>query len=47
MEADDAHPPPHLFGGDWTTEKLELVRRYLVSYTTALKKTRFRIAYIY
>jgi three-Cys-motif partner protein len=37
---------PHLFGGDWTTEKLESVRRYLVAYTTALKNTRFRIAYI-
>jgi three-Cys-motif partner protein len=37
---------PHLFGGDWTTQKLEDVRRYLVAYTTALKKTRFRIAYI-
>lgn len=37
---------PHLFGGDWTTEKLEIVRRYLAAYTTALKKTSFRIAYI-
>jgi three-Cys-motif partner protein len=37
---------PHLFGGDWTTEKLETVRKYLVSYTTALKNTPFRIAYI-
>ncbi|HEX8292612.1 MAG TPA: three-Cys-motif partner protein TcmP [Pyrinomonadaceae bacterium] len=37
---------PHLFGGDWTTEKLELVRRYLVAYTTALKNRRFRTAYI-
>jgi three-Cys-motif partner protein len=37
---------PHLFGGDWTAEKLESVRRYLVAYTTALKNTRFRIAYI-
>lgn len=37
---------PHLFGGDWTTEKLELVRRYLVAYTTALKNKRFRTAYV-
>jgi three-Cys-motif partner protein len=37
---------PHLFGGDWTTEKLERVRRYLIAYTTALKKTPFRIAYV-
>lgn len=37
---------PHLFGGDWTTEKLESVRKYLGAYTTALKNTHFRIAYI-
>lgn len=37
---------PHFFGGDWTDEKLERVRQYLVGYTTALKNTRFRIAYI-
>jgi len=37
---------PHLFGGDWTEQKLESVRRYLVAYTTALKNTPFRIAYI-
>lgn len=37
---------PHLFGGDWTSEKLDMVKRYLVSYTTALKNQPFRIAYI-
>jgi three-Cys-motif partner protein len=37
---------PHLFGGNWTTEKLETVRKYLVAYTTALKNSPFRIAYI-
>jgi three-Cys-motif partner protein len=37
---------PHLFGGDWTTEKLERVRSYLVRYTTALKNTAFRTAYV-
>jgi three-Cys-motif partner protein len=37
---------PHLFGGNWTDEKLERVRRYLVAYTTALKNQPFRIAYI-
>jgi three-Cys-motif partner protein len=37
---------PHLFGGDWTTQKLDMVKRYLVSYTTALKNQPFRIAYI-
>lgn len=28
----------HLFGGDWTTRKLEVLAGYLHSYTTALKK---------
>lgn len=37
---------PHLFGGDWTTEKLDMLKRYLVSYTTALKNQPFRTAYI-
>ncbi len=27
----------HRFGGDWTTEKLEVLAKYLSSYTTALK----------
>jgi three-Cys-motif partner protein len=27
----------HRFGGDWTTEKLEVLAGYLKSYTTALK----------
>jgi len=27
----------HRFGGDWTTRKLEVLARYLRSYTTALK----------
>jgi three-Cys-motif partner protein len=27
----------HRFGGDWTTEKLEVIAKYLQSYTTALK----------
>jgi three-Cys-motif partner protein len=27
----------HRFGGDWTTAKLEVIARYLESYTTALK----------
>jgi three-Cys-motif partner protein len=36
----------HLFGGGWTTEKLDLVAEYLVGYTTALKNTRFKKGYI-
>jgi len=36
----------HKFGGDWTTAKLEVLRAYLESYTTALKNKTFRKAYI-
>jgi len=34
------------FGGDWTAEKLERVRKYLGAYTTALKNQPFRLTYI-
>lgn len=34
------------FGGDWTEKKLASVRQYLVAYTTALSKQRFKTAYI-
>ena len=34
------------FGGDWTTEKLERVRKYLKAYTTIMKDQNFRFAYI-
>jgi len=34
------------FGGEWTEKKLNSVRRYLVAYTTALSKQRFKIAYV-
>lgn len=36
----------HSFGGDWTTEKLERVRKYLVAYATIMNKHHFRFAYI-
>jgi len=36
----------HSFGGDWTTEKLERVRKYLVAYATIMNKHQFRFAYI-
>lgn len=36
----------HPFGGDWTTRKLEVLRRYLEAYGQALKATRFRRIYI-
>jgi three-Cys-motif partner protein len=36
----------HRFGGDWTAAKLEVVAEYLKAYTTALKGTSFKTAYI-
>ncbi len=36
----------HTFGGEWTGEKLEVLRRYLDAYTTALKRQRFNLTYI-
>ena len=34
------------FGGNWTEEKLERVRKYLVAYATIMSKQPFRFAYI-
>lgn len=34
------------FGGDWTAEKLERVRKYLVAYAMIMRKQKFRFAYI-
>lgn len=34
------------FGGDWTQEKLEILRAYLETYTTALKKRGFKLCYV-
>ena len=34
------------FGGDWTTEKLERIRKYLSAYTTIMKDRNFHFAYI-
>lgn len=36
----------HRFGGQWTLDKLSMVRQYLGGYTTALKNQRFRLMYI-
>ena len=36
----------HRFGGDWTSEKLDILRGYLVGYTTALKNQPFKTGYI-
>lgn len=34
------------FGGNWTEEKLEILKRYLDAYTTALKDQPFRLIYV-
>jgi three-Cys-motif partner protein len=34
------------FGGSWTAEKLERVRKYLVAYATIMNQQHFRFAYI-
>ena len=36
----------HSFGGRWTQEKLEILRRYLDAYTTALKNQPFNLIYV-
>jgi three-Cys-motif partner protein len=36
----------HRFGGDWTTRKLDVLAKYLTSYTTALKKAPFEKWYV-
>ena len=36
----------HRFGGDWTEQKLECVKKYLHAYTTIMNKQQFRFAYI-
>lgn len=44
MPDGDGHE--HVFGGDWTATKLEVLRKYLRAYTTALKAQPFRLGYI-
>ena len=34
------------FGGDWTTDKLQILEGYLEAYTTALKNQSFRLWYV-
>ena len=36
----------HTFGGPWTEQKLEYVRKYLHAYTTIMKDKNFHFAYI-
>lgn len=35
-----------MFGGDWTQQKLEMLKKYLAAYTTALKNQPFELVYI-
>jgi len=35
-----------MFGGDWTEEKLNMLRKYLAAYTKALKNQPFHLMYI-
>ena len=44
MKADDVNAPT--FGGRWTRDKLEILRRYLDAYTTAMKNLGFRLIYV-
>jgi len=36
----------HVFGGEWTTEKLNILQKYLQAYVTVMKKQRFTLYYI-
>lgn len=36
----------HDFGGNWTDRKLNVLRQYLIFFTTALRKQRFELIYI-
>lgn len=44
--ANQVAEPRASYGGKWTKEKLEILEKYLVAYTTALKKTPFKLMYI-
>lgn len=36
----------HIFGGQWTKTKLDILRKYLEAYTKILNKTPYKFAYI-
>lgn len=36
----------HSFGGNWTTDKIERVRKYLAAYMQIMKTRKFNVAYI-
>lgn len=46
MPSESTNVPATKFGGPWTVKKLEILRRYLDAYTTALKHTGFELLYI-
>ena len=37
---------PGSFGGQWTVEKLDILRSYLDAYTTTLKNQPFKLMYV-
>jgi three-Cys-motif partner protein len=41
-----SEPDEHYFGGNWTSEKLERLRKYLVEYSKIMAKQKFIYAYI-
>lgn len=41
-----AEPSSDYFGGPWTTEKLDILEKYLGAYTTALKNQPFKLMYV-
>ena len=41
-----SEPGEHYFGGDWTSEKLARLRKYLAAYSKIMAKQRFEYAYI-
>jgi three-Cys-motif partner protein len=38
--------PKQRFGGEWTSAKLERIRKYLIAYATIMRRQNFRFAYI-
>ena len=43
---DKAAEPQASYGGQWTIEKLDILKKYLDAYTTALKNQSFKLMYI-
>jgi three-Cys-motif partner protein len=47
MEENPKERQHHKFGGDWTDRKLAVLKKYLHSYTGALKNTAFQKIYVF